>query len=287
VDKLGLSLVKDNTVQRSHDPGGTRKLRKAFSSDANLQLNRLRATLRQAVVDFNVLGLSGPSNLAFMAPASRLSQFAGWLETAAYASLDAKWWVHPWIDRAVKHGIDSARKEIGGIDLPITDTFESLHQMAHDEIHGIVGAMIQKMMRIAHSAVNRRLVPHMAFRELVKPLDGDIKNRLNLFAHYMTVRSRVHGKVAYYRHVGVTHVGINPELHMPRRIARNTIKHDHSIHDAERANVGWQTAEDDLVCDECEEMAAGAPYTLDEIMDLIPLHANCRCDPVIWDDSEE
>jgi hypothetical protein len=37
------------------------------------------------------------------------------------------------------------------------------------------------------------------------------------------------------------------------------------------------TAGDDLVCDICQDIADDAPYTLDEALDLIPAHANCRC----------
>lgn len=44
---------------------------------------------------------------------------------------------------------------------------------------------------------------------------------------------------------------------------------------AEEVNV--QTAGDDRVCDECDDIAAAGPYSLDEAEDLIPAHPNCRC----------
>lgn len=279
-----MQVLTDKKSVRSFDPGRTRKLHRAFSANATMQLNRLRAMLRQAIVDYNILGLSGPSNFTFMTPAARLNQFAGWLETAANASLDARWWVHPWIDRATQHGLKSAQLELSGSEYqPIPTTFESLHQLAHDELRGIIGALVQKVMRAAHVATNRRMVPHMAYREMVKPIDGDIRNRLNLLAHLLTVKGHVKGKVAYYWHAGVTHVGINPELRF-----RN-LRHDHSfIIDRRKKRddddeVNWATAGDDLVCEDCQDMADGGPYALDEVEDLIPLHANCRCDLVIWD----
>jgi hypothetical protein len=37
------------------------------------------------------------------------------------------------------------------------------------------------------------------------------------------------------------------------------------------------TQEDDDVCDECLDIAADGPYTLDEAEGLIPAHSNCRC----------
>jgi hypothetical protein len=41
--------------------------------------------------------------------------------------------------------------------------------------------------------------------------------------------------------------------------------------------VNVQTAGDDRVCDECDDIAAAGPYSLDEAEDLIPAHPNCRC----------
>jgi hypothetical protein len=55
---------------------------------------------------------------------------------------------------------------------------------------------------------------------------------------------------------------------------------------AEEVNV--QTAGDDRVCDECDELAADGPYSIDEADDLIPAHPNCRCAlvPVLADPSQ-
>jgi hypothetical protein len=47
--------------------------------------------------------------------------------------------------------------------------------------------------------------------------------------------------------------------------------------EAEAEEVNVQTAGDDRVCDECDELAADGPYSLDEADDLIPAHPNCRC----------
>jgi hypothetical protein len=47
---------------------------------------------------------------------------------------------------------------------------------------------------------------------------------------------------------------------------------------AEEVNV--QTAGDDRVCDECNDIADAGPYTLDEADFILPVHPNCRCSPV-------
>ena len=37
------------------------------------------------------------------------------------------------------------------------------------------------------------------------------------------------------------------------------------------------TAGDNRVCDQCDAVAAGGPYTLDVAMNIIPVHVSCRC----------
>jgi hypothetical protein len=51
-----------------------------------------------------------------------------------------------------------------------------------------------------------------------------------------------------------------------------------------QGGVGILTAGDDKVCDDCNDIAAQAPYTIDKARDLIPAHPNCRCAFVPYDD---
>ena len=41
--------------------------------------------------------------------------------------------------------------------------------------------------------------------------------------------------------------------------------------------VNVLTAGDDKVCQECEDLAAGGPYSLEEAQGRLPAHVNCRC----------
>ena len=52
----------------------------------------------------------------------------------------------------------------------------------------------------------------------------------------------------------------------------------------EGEEVGVQTAGDDRVCDECQDIADDGPYTLDEAEGLIPAHNGCRCAYFPWAD---
>lgn len=258
-----------------------------------MQLNQLRASMRQALVDYNVLGLSGGgSNYSMMSSGARLNQFAGWLENAASASLDVRWWAHPWLDKATQHGLNSGREELQGVEYqPIPTTFADLHELARHELRGIIAVLVQKVVRQAHSASARRLAPHQAFREMSHTVNGDIRNRLQLFAHHFAQKGHIHGKGEYFKQAGVRRFGIVPEMRIPRR--KNLIKGQvlgddgRRTFDAEPADTTWVTADDDLVCNACEEMAMGSPYSLDEVMDLMPLHPGCRCDLTTFDGPEE
>jgi hypothetical protein len=46
--------------------------------------------------------------------------------------------------------------------------------------------------------------------------------------------------------------------------------------------VEWVTAQDDKVCQACEDAADESPYSIDEAQALIPLHPNCRCSVTPW-----
>jgi hypothetical protein len=48
--------------------------------------------------------------------------------------------------------------------------------------------------------------------------------------------------------------------------------------------VGVLTAGDDKVCQDCEDIAEGGPYEIDEARELIPAHPNCRCAFIPWGD---
>ena len=48
--------------------------------------------------------------------------------------------------------------------------------------------------------------------------------------------------------------------------------------------VGILTAGDDRVCQKCEDFAEDAPYEIEEVRDVYPLHPRCRCSVYPWED---
>lgn len=81
-----------------------------------------------------------------------------------------------------------------------------------------------------------------------KPLESpvSVETRVNMTARTEYTRSTNTGTLQTYANSGVTQ--------------------------AEIVSAG-----DDLVCDLCMDLEANNPYNLEEISDLLPIHANCRC----------
>lgn len=280
---MNIATLFDRSHRREFDPTGTAGLRKKFRNAGMFALNGLRGQLRQAVMEFNILGLQGDRN-TFRPQADHLQQFSGWLEAAARSALDAKWWSQSYLDQAIAQGIETARQELKQTLHPAPTAFATVHQAAKGEMNGIQAALVQKLSRSAENAMSRRAPPSIALNAMTTTLDGDIANRVQAFTNTFAVKAYNKGKLETYRAGGVGLVGVHPELkRMPTaKDCVTTIKDDLEEDDL----VGWLTANDDLVCEDCEDGEAGSPYTLDEASALIPAHPNCRCAVYPWSGSE-
>ena len=291
-------LVAD--AKRSRDPTETGRVRAAFRKAAQQRLWRLRAQLRVAIVDHDVLGLAGATLVAHSPQHLRLLAFDEWFVATAVNALCGKW-AQPFIEQAWLQGSEDALRE--GVDNGWAATPEggsaTLSQLAQQEIRGIVNALVQNVGRVAAASlhINKRL----AYRNLSKTFDKIGKLRLNAMANTLVVKAYNQAKLVTYKHNGVMSVGIIPEMipaphsqlhdakkRFPkrkwgygpgvRRFAERTMK---------RAGLGEEqfaviTADDDRVCDICDSIAAGSPYDFDEAMEKIPAHVNCRCVFVPW-----
>ena len=94
--------------------------------------------------------------------------------------------------------------------------------------------------------------PESIASDLVDSIDGLERTRARVIARTEIARAQAKGQINGFRSLGVKKAGL-------------------------MAEVNISTAGDDAVCEECEDAAAGGPYTLDEAEDIIPLHPNCRC----------
>ena len=157
-----------------------------------------------------------------------------------------------------------------------------LVQLAEQEIKGIIAAIVQQVSRETTTIVVGDYTRAKAWYRLAKVYDKTANNRLKAYANALTVMAYVQGKLTAYKSFGVKHVGITPET-IPTHRVHDLDPGSRAGYGEEERNIEIQTAGDDRVCDECDKYASGSPYTIEEVLDILPVHINCRCEPIALD----
>ena len=96
---------------RRRDPTNTLGLRKAFRATAKLRLRQIRAQLRTAIVDHDLLGLNRDP-FGFQPPEARLAALTYWLKNTLYGSLLVRDWMHPYVPGSVASAKHSVRPAV-------------------------------------------------------------------------------------------------------------------------------------------------------------------------------
>jgi hypothetical protein len=255
-----MSLLFD--ARSSRDPTGTSKLRASFRAAAKLRLRQLRAAMRIALMDQDVLGLSQGTIMGFHPTDVRLNAFHAWLAYMAGRYLIGSW-PDKYVDQAWESGRQVAQTEVA--QQPATQaSVDHLAQLAKQELEGIIAVLVQQVSRAAANVLTRQLKPAPAWRVLATAFDKVTLGRLLAMCNVLIISAFNQAKIETYRSAGLSHVGIIPETVQPSAL------------------VGVQTTGDDRVCDKCDGIAARSPYTLNAAADLIPAHPNCRCSVYAW-----
>jgi hypothetical protein len=272
------------------DPTETAGLRRSFRAAGKTRLQMLRSQLRQAVMEHDLLGLGGGSGgLRFQPMETRLQAFQGWFDAAAGQTLGGPWLSH-WISKAWASGaITGARTVKGAIP---EDGSAGLLELAKIELAGISGALRQALGRVAAlSIANGKAKRIRVWWRLSRQFEKIGPPRIMALANTIAVAAHNTGRAHAFLAAGINQVGIQAE-----RLSGSTLRSDGWTADArkrgraglqeefEESEVGILTAGDDRVCDECDEFAAGSPYDIDEALDALPMHANCRCAIFPWYD---
>ncbi|PWT74189.1 MAG: hypothetical protein C5B60_07080 [Chloroflexi bacterium] len=270
--------------QASHDPTGTGSLRRKFRAAARARLARVRAQLRAAVLQHDLLGLTPDGALAPHPPSVRLAAFGHWLGLTVDQALFGRW-IDGYVGAAWQKGLHDGQNEVGIAPLhpPAAD-----HQvdLAASELKGIAAATVQNVTRAAGYAQTNRKPRHNANALLLAVFDKVAGPRMHALANTSVVGAYNAAKIESYRAAGITRVGITPET--------TPSKHTHDAKKKKKprtlrlrappedVDVGVLTAGDDDVCQDCQDYADGAPYEYNELE--LPLHPNCRCAFFPWDD---
>jgi hypothetical protein len=320
-------------ARRSRDPTGTSGIRSRFRMDAQRRIADMRAIVRAAVVDHDVLGLglasgnidpTAPLAGTFALASQPLGAFGNWFTQVAYAAFVGRdgGWVTAHVREATMAGNARAQREVRNL-VPVAIDFtrsDMIASLAAQELTGIADATVQQTVRAAHDAVLAHWSPRVLFRAMSERFDKITRIRTNALVNQIVIKAFNDAKLEVYGAAGIARVGVIPEMQPAPRA------HDHAMRDApvitpykiikgvktvakiakargvsvtkmaklvtqatkwkkavEAATgagdlVGVLTAEDDLVCDDCDEISLSGPYTLYEAVGLIPAHPNCRCE---------
>ena len=217
-------------------------------------------------------------------------------------------WLRALIQRSVQRGVEQVGAELSQAidDLDVTDVALFHTRAAGVEVEGISDETRRRMLRSVVRAVETRASPEQLMREVREMLRRVTKLRLIMLINTAVVRAVNAGKLFGYRAKGINRVGIEPEW-LPGHMHDSGLLHDRKTKVSTKAKlararastkrrrermrglpnlVSVQTAGDDKVCIDCQSLSANGPYEIDDptVTDMIPVHPNCRCAFVPWDD---
>jgi hypothetical protein len=252
---------------------------------------RWKAAIRivgEAVGQQDILGLAGPNigSISLRAPVGhhpalphtdKVHGFGHWLANLLDAAVLARdgSWMMPYLGEAAQLAARRAR-EIGVKTSSPAPIPASTHSLAASELRGIIASSTQHGTRAAATALASKQRPLVAAREVAKSLHIGMQ-RSRLMTDYIVSKMFTHATIGIYRAAGVGQVGIIPERLRPRRRVRDARANLVSIEPESDDVVETVTADDDRVCQACQDISDSGPYSLDEAMELIPAHVNCRC----------
>jgi len=305
--ELGIrQQVRDAHVHepKRGDPTATGDLRKRYSTEVDIRWRRMTAQTRNAVIEQDALGLTdqpGPFGLAALTPDGRLRVFQGWFDQTLdriVLERDAGY-LDRMIEHAYRRGLSRAQKLSRNVEPPaMLDTINHLQQLTLVELQGICEATSQRVVRLGAEAQLTRKKPSELMKLATDAINVVGVTRSRQMISTMVVKTHGVATLDTFEAAGVQQVALVPEHVRPvtvkvhdaaifpalRRIGKSLrtlqrIAREEGI--IGKAFEGMQvevlTAGDDRVCDECEEIAADGPYSIDEARSLIPAHPNCRC----------
>jgi hypothetical protein len=132
-----------------------------------------------------------------------------------------------------------------------------------------------KMLRALRGGTHRLLSPEAYSKETETTVVSDAARKTPQHRH--PVHGRFITKTEATREWGRRSSG---KFGKAPKVYNRSIAHRKALRAAAAAGeeeVNVQTAGDDKVCQACQAISNAGPYPIDEAMDLIPAHPNCRC----------
>ncbi len=279
---------------RGKDPTKTYRLRAKFRAEGDRRWQVLARTVRQALVEHDLVGLRGMSRLPH---GDKTEGFGQWLREELrqkVLGIDGRWTKY-YVDQAAAAAYSRAIEMAPGVVVD-PQRVQSLQSLAISELQGILAAAQQQITRVVTHCMMKNATP-MCTANAAAACIRVMRNRTRAMSEYVVAKTHAVTTLNAFKSAGVTRVGIDPERRRKVRVVQSTHGKtladraptssdlEEDIEGAEEAEARLEalgevdvlTAGDDDVCPECEEISDDGPYDIDEAMDLIPAHPWCRC----------
>ena len=195
-------------ARSSTDPTGTLKIRRGLHSALDMRLRQLKARLRAAVIDIDILGLGANMAAMGMAGDARLASFTKLLETMTAQALAGDWLAakiaRTWVEAREMAGREAGR----AVSSPMPGNAVTEAQV---ELGALEDALALLATRAAAGAIHTQLRPARAWANIAAAFDSAVDNRAVAFANSVIVATHLHSKVAAYRQAGISQVGVSAE----------------------------------------------------------------------------
>lgn len=276
----------------SADPSGTEPLQRMFKKDMRRRWQDVRRAIRAGLETYDFTGVG-----------DRVMPFQNWIEQVmASRVLGTGAWMKAYLTKAQDLAETRARGlTVDGLTLDADlDFMKLLQDNAVAELRGIMAAVAQQTTRALGNGIIARKNPTNDILKLITKIG---EGRSNMLISHAVMKVFSVATLEAFRAAGHTQVGIIPEkvphVHIgdaarktpqprgkggkfrkfakPMSRANQRKAENQYLEMRELGTVNVMTAEDDRVCDTCENIADDGPYGIDQALSLIPAHINCRC----------
>jgi ADP-ribose pyrophosphatase YjhB (NUDIX family) len=201
-------------ARAGNDPTKTYYLRARMRGEGDRRWQNLARTVRQALIDQDLLGLRGISRLPH---GDKADGFAAWLEQELKQKVlggDGSW-VRSYIRNAAKIAQSHAHQYTpAGQHDPLR--IEQMENMTVRELQGIVAAAQQQITRAVSNAMMTNASPTKA-ANAVSGVIYTMRHRTCAMSEWMIARTHATTTLSIFRNARVQRVGIIPEKRRRRR----------------------------------------------------------------------
>lgn len=284
------------------DPTRTTGIRAAFVRDARRRFNAVKEDIRSSVLEKDCFGIlpgvfavaqsSALKQFAFARTPEKIAQFMKWLEEqekknilqiisrpGMTAGTEAAW-SSIYIDSAYQQGIRRARQEMkrAGYSVPATESVVGgvgalMNRPFHADRVGLIYTRTFEDLKTVASVMNSR-IRHALTEGLTKELAQGMAEGRNPIQIARNILSNVDYAV---NHVGKVRAEMIARTEVIRAHTEATIAEYRDAAGEIGVEVQAEVSTAADPCPDCEALALGGPYSLNEAETLIPYHPNCRC----------